>query len=108
QASVGDFVELFSSYIEQKQDIIYIAFSSALSGTYQSAVMAKNQVLAEDAGISIDVVDSKCASLGFGLVVYQAAKMASEGKSREEILAAVDFYSRHMEHIFTVDDLEYL
>ena len=41
QASVGDFVELFSSYIEQKQDIIYIAFSSALSGTYQSAVMAK-------------------------------------------------------------------
>ena len=108
QVSVGDFTELFKSYIEEKQDIIYIAFSSALSGTYQSAVMAKNQVLDENAGISIDVVDTKCASLGFGLVVYQAAKMAREGKSREEILAAVDFYSKHMEHIFTVDNLEYL
>lgn len=108
QVAMGDFVDLFQGYLDQKQDIIYIAFSSALSGTYQAAVMARNQVLGEKEEITIDIIDTKCASLGFGLVVYQAAKMAREGRSREEILAAVDFYSKHMEHIFTVDDLEYL
>ena len=108
QVAMGDFVDLFQGYLDQKQDIIYIAFSSALSGTYQAAVMARNQVLGEKEEITIDIIDTKCASLGFGLVVYQAAKMAREGRNREEILAAVDFYSKHMEHIFTVDDLEYL
>ncbi len=108
QASMMDFVNLFTKYMEKGVNLIYIGFSSGLSGTVQAAQMAKNQVLEGNHAITIDVLDTKCASLGFGLVVYQAAKMAREGKSRKEILEAVHFYSEHMEHIFTVDDLEYL
>lgn len=108
QVPIGVFIEEFKECIEEKTDAIYIAFSSGLSGTYQGAVMAKNQISSDDIEVNIDVVDTKCASLGFGMVVYQAAKLAKKGKSREEILDAVKFYSEHMEHIFTVDDLEYL
>ncbi len=58
--------------------------------------------------LDIDIVDSRSASVGFGLLVYKAAKMAKEGKSKEEILKMLDFYVKHIEHIFTVDNLEYL
>jgi len=111
QVPIGSFVEEFNQCIKEKTDAIYIGFSSELSGTYQGAVMAKKQVFldeSEKSAINLDIIDTKCASLGFGMVVYQAAQMAQEGKSREEILDAVNFYSNHMEHIFTVDDLEYL
>lgn len=108
QVPVGNFIDEFRKCVKEGTDVIYIAFSSALSGTYQGAVMAQKQVLSSNSDIKIDVIDTKCASLGFGLVVYYAAKMAKEGKSREEIIDAVNFYSGHIEHIFTVDDLEYL
>lgn len=108
QVPIGSFVEEFNQCIKEKNDAIYIGFSSELSGTYQGAVMAKNQILLEESGITLDIIDTKCASLGFGMVVYKAAQMAKEGKNREEILEAINFYSNHMEHIFTVDDLEYL
>lgn len=108
QVPLADFIDLFQDLINRKEDAIYIAFSSGLSGTYQTAVMAKNQVLAGIQDVKLDVIDTKCASLGFGLVVYHAAKLAKEGKERREILETVRFDSAHMEHIFTVDDLEYL
>ena len=56
----------------------------------------------------IEIVDTKCASLGFGLVVYKAAQLAKQGKTKEEIVEAIKLFSRHMEHVFTVDNLEYL
>lgn len=108
QVPISKFKEAFLKHAENKESCIYIAFSSGLSGTCQAAVMAKNEVLEEYPDFNLDIVDTKCASVGFGLVVYKAAKMAKEGKSKEEIVKAVKFYSEHMEHIFTVDDLEYL
>ncbi|WP_186313286.1 DegV family protein, partial [Staphylococcus epidermidis] len=56
----------------------------------------------------IHVIDTKCASLGQGLVVLHAAKLAKQGASVDEVVNAVRYQSEHMEHIFTVDDLEYL
>ncbi len=102
------FQELFTKYAQEKQSCIYLAFSSELSGTYQAAVMARNQVLEDYPDADIDVVDTKCASLGAGLVVYKAIQLARAGKSNEEIIEKAIFTARHMEHIFTVDDLEYL
>lgn len=102
------FKERFIEYAKNNESCIYVAFSSGLSGTYQSALMAREEVLEEYPEFDLDIVDTKCASVGFGLVVYKAGKMAKEGKTKEEILEAVKFYSEHMEHIFTVDDLEYL
>lgn len=108
QVQLGTFRETFSRMAERGESCIYVAFSSGLSGTYQSAVMVKQALLEEYPDFDLDIVDTKCASLGFGLVVLEAAKLAQEGRSKAEILEAVRFHAAHMEHIFTVDNLEYL
>ncbi|KGG80581.1 DegV family protein [Caloranaerobacter azorensis] len=108
QIPPATFKKVFLEYAKKNESVIYIAFSSGLSGTYQSALMAKNEVLDEYPDFDLEIIDTKCASVGFGLVVYKAVQMVKEGKTKEEIIDAVKFYSQHMEHIFTVDDLEYL
>lgn len=108
QIPISTFDKVFTDYAQRKESYIYIAFSSGLSGTYQTSLLAKSKVVEEYPEFDLDIYDSKCASIGFGLVVYKAACMAKEGKAKSEILEAIDFYARHMEHIFTVDNLEYL
>jgi DegV family protein with EDD domain len=102
------FEEVFTKMAENNEDGIYIAFSSALSGTYQTSVMILDQVKEKYPNFNLTIVDTKCASLGFGLVVKEAARLASENVSKDEILKDVLFRSQHMEQLFTVEDLDYL
>jgi DegV family protein with EDD domain len=90
---------------EPDVQIISIHLSSALSGTYQSAVLAKS-LLNEKADIT--TVDSRTASYGLGLLVVAAAKAALEGKSKEECLALIHKLREQSELYFLVDTLEYL
>ncbi|MTI47458.1 MAG: DegV family protein [Firmicutes bacterium] len=108
QVSPQAFMEVFTKHAKNNQSCIYIAFSSQLSGTYETSEMIFQQVKEEYPDFDLDIIDTKCASLGDGLVVYKAAQMAKEGKSKEEILESINFYKEHVEHVFTVDDLEYL
>ncbi|MEN2767665.1 DegV family protein [Ornithinibacillus xuwenensis] len=108
QVSPQTFKTIFTSYAESKQTLVYLAFSSELSGTYQTAKMMEQEVKEEYPDADIHVIDTKCASIGYGLVVLNAAKLANEGKSKEEIMEDAKKRALHMEHIFTVDDLEYL
>jgi DegV family protein with EDD domain len=107
QIPAGTLEEKFLTYKDSKDEILYIAFSSGLSGTYQTAVMVLN-ALKEEHDLNITIIDSKSASIGFGLVVYYAALMAQEGLPLSDIIKKTEFHIEHMEHIFTVDDLEYL
>jgi len=93
---------------KNKEEGIYIAFSSELSGTYQTAVMIRNQVKEEYPDFNLSIIDSKCASLGCGLVVMEAQKLAASGASFAEIERDIKFRCEHMEHLFTVDDLNHL
>lgn len=102
------FQEKFMEYAKNKDDVIYIAFSSCLSGTYQTSCFVKSSILEEYPDLNLHIVDSKAATSGFGLMVIEAGRMAKEGRRKEEILDMLDFYRNHMEHIFTVDDIEYL
>ncbi|AQQ63492.1 MULTISPECIES: DegV family protein [Bacillus] len=106
--SLETFQEKFVSYAKDGNPCIYLAFSSELSGTYQSSVVIKEEVKETYANLDLEIIDTKCASLGQGLVVLEAAKMAKDGASKEDILKRVDFLMSHMEHIFTVADLQYL
>lgn len=106
--SLETFQEKFVSYAKEGNPCIYLAFSSELSGTYQSSVVIKEEVKETYADLDLEIIDTKCASLGQGLVVLEAAKMAKEGASKEDILKRVAFLMNHMEHIFTVADLQYL
>ena len=102
------FEEKFEEIAKKGESTIYIAFSSGLSGTYQTSVLVRDSLKEKYPDMDIDIVDSRSASVGFGLLVHKAGKMAKEGKSKEEILSMLDFYVKHIEHIFTVDDIEYL
>jgi DegV family protein with EDD domain len=108
QASPLAFEEVFTRMAEKNEDGIYIAFSSELSGTYSTAVMILDQVKEKYPNFNLTIVDSKCASLGLGLVVMEAARLAANNVPKEEILKDVEFRVQHMEHLFTVEDLDYL
>ncbi len=101
--------ETFVKYAEKGQPFIYIALSSGISGTYQSASIIKDEVQEEFPNVQMEVIDSKAASLGYGLMAISAAELASNGKTADEIKQHLSTtYLTHMEHIFTVDDLEFL
>ncbi|MBY7143082.1 DegV family protein [Virgibacillus sp. NKC19-3] len=102
------FKSIFTSYAKKNQPLVYIAFSSGLSGTYQTAKMMEMEVKDEYPEAVLHVIDTKCASIGYGLIVLHAAMLAKEGATAEEINEAASYQAAHMEHIFTVDDLEYL
>ncbi|MEI5906507.1 DegV family protein [Bacillus spongiae] len=108
QASPAMLEKLFTTIAEKKESGIYIAFSSELSGTYQTAVMVKEQVKENYPHLDLTIVDSKCASLGYGLVVKEAAELIAKGASKNEILSIINDRVSHMEHLFTVEDLDYM
>ncbi|WP_040204502.1 DegV family protein [Neobacillus jeddahensis] len=102
------FEEVFTAMAEKNEDGIYIAFSSELSGTYSTAVMILDQVKEKYPDFQLTIVDTKCASLGVGLIVQEAARLAAENIEKEKILEVILNRTQHMEHIFTVEDLDYL
>lgn len=108
QVSPTNYESVFTEMAKQNQEGIYIAFSSELSGTYQTAVMILEQVKETYPDFGLTIIDTKCASLGYGLVVQEAVKLASNNCSKDEILLTVNFFTEHMEHLFSVDDLDYL
>lgn len=108
QVPLNSFYDKFEEYAINKDTVIYLGFSSELSGTFQSAVLAKEQIEEKYPDFDLSLIDTKAASLGFGLIVLKAAKLAKEGKSKEEIIKVVEFYLDHIQHVFTVDDIEYL
>ena len=106
--SVGDFSAAMRPLLESGRDILCINFSSALSTTYQSAVIAAEDLRGEFPDAKIFVVDSLCASLGQGLLVYLCAREQQKGRSIEEVHAYAEETKGSICHWFTVDDLNHL
>ena len=90
------------------KDVLVIAFSSGLSTTYQSAMIAADELREKYPDRKIVVVDSLCASLGQGLLCWHAAKKRDEGLSLEELAQWIEDHKLNLCHWFTVDDLQYL
>lgn len=108
QVPPNKFEELFTEMAKNKQDGIYIAFSSGLSGTYSTAIMILNQVKENYPDFNLTVIDSTCASLGHGLVVMEAVRLVQQGVTKEELINKIEFISHHMESLVSVHDLDYL
>lgn len=108
QASPENFLNLFEELAKSGEEGLYIAFSSALSGTYSTAVMMKEQLLETYPDLKLTIIDSKCASLGYGLLVKEAVKLRDQGADLLTIEEKVRFNAEHMEHLFTVEDLDYM
>ncbi len=95
----------YNKYLSEYDHLLVICFSSALSGIFESAVLAKNMQKAKE---RITVIDSKAASFGLGLSVIKAARMIESGDSLAEILEQIKYSCSHMQHIFAVGSLEML
>ena len=109
QANPEEAKALFEQIIrEQDADILHIAFSSGLSGSYNSSRIAANELLEDYPEHRIIVVDSLCASLGEGLLVHKAVCLKEQGKSLDETAAWLEENKLHLVHNFTVDDLFHL
>ena len=106
--SVGEFEDAMRPILAQGKDILCINFSSALSTTYQSAVIAAGDLRTEFPEAKIFVVDSLCASLGQGLLLYLCAQQKREGRSIGEVRAYAEATKGNICHWFTVDDLNHL
>jgi DegV family protein with EDD domain len=108
QPSPVEYMNVYRSILDRNPDSPILSFhiSSGLSGTYQSAMLAKSML--EDEGDRITVVDSLSASYGFGVMVVQAARLSAEGKEPQEILASVERLRQSRKLYFLVDTLEYL
>ena len=90
------------------KDVLVLAFSSGLSTTYQSAVIAAEELKDAYPDRKIQVIDTLCASMGEGLLVWYACKKRDEGLSLDEVAQWVLDNRLHLCHWFTVDDLMYL
>ena len=108
QVNSEEFIAVFTPILGAGDDILYIAFSSGLSGTCQSAHLAKKELEQKFPGRRVEVFDSLCASMGEGLLVYHAAMRKKAGASLDEVLAWLKENVLHLCHWFTVDDLNHL
>lgn len=108
QVSPDLFLDLWNELATTGDDGIYIGFSSELSGTYSTGVMIKNQVLESNPNLNLITIDSKCASLGYGLLVKEAVRLRNDNEDLETIERKIRFMAEHMEHLFTVEDLDYM
>lgn len=108
QVSPELFLKHFEELAKNEEEGIYIAFSSELSGTYSTAQMIRNQVLEQYPSLKLVIIDSKCASLGHGLVVEEAVRLRNLGSSFEDVASRISAFAPQIEHLFTVEDLDYL
>lgn len=108
QINVIDFTEAFRPILEGGRDILYIGFSSGLSGTVSSGKVAAEELSAEFPDSKIIVVDSLAASLGQGLLVWHAVQQKRQGKTIEELAGWLEENKLKLAHWFTVNDLNFL
>ena len=106
--NVSDYTEAVEPLVQAGRDVLIIAFSSGLSATCHSAQIAAQELSERYPDRKIWVVDSLCASLGQGLLVWYAARMKAQGKSMEEVRDWLEDNKLHLCHWFTVDDLHFL
>lgn len=99
---------LLEPYLKEGKDILHIAFSSGLSGTYNSTKIAADELAEEYPERTIVVVDSLAASLGQGLLVHYAQQKKEAGEDLEAVAAWVEAHKKNIGHMFTVDDLNHL
>ena len=108
QINVGQFEDIFRGYAEIGMPVLYIAFASVLSGTYQSAVMARDMVLEDFPEAVIQIIDTKAASMGEGILVMKAVEAKAAGQSLEQIVALIESLVPKVKTYFLVDDLNHL
>ena len=106
--NVAEYTQAVEPILQEGKDVLILAFSSGLSSTYQASVLAAGELREKYPDRKIYTVDTLCASLGQGLLVYLAAQEQRKGKSIEEVRDWAEETKLHLCHQFTVEDLHFL
>lgn len=104
QITYANFKEIFEGYLKEDNIVLYMSGSSAASGTYQSATLAKNDIESDD----IYVFDTFSISIGGGILVQKAAEMVKQGHDIDYIINKLEEYKNKVHVFFSVDTLDYL
>lgn len=104
QITYANFKEIFEGYLKEDNIVLYMSGSSAASGTYQSATLAKNDIESDD----IYVFDTFSISIGGGILVQKAAEMVKQGHNIDYIINKLEEYKNKVHVFFSVDTLDYL
>ena len=107
-ANMGKFCDAFESIVKEGKDILYLGFSSGLSATVNFARQAADEIMSQYEGTTIKVVDSLCASAGYGLLVKLLVDKKTGGANIDELFDYAEKNKWNIMHWFTVDDLKYL
>lgn len=108
QINIGNYMDVFKEYVNSDQPLLYVCFSSGLSGSYNNALTALSMLEEEHGKIPVTIVDSLAACLGEGLLVENVMTLRRENKTLEEVVVWLDNMSPRLHSWVTVDDLMHL
>ncbi|QLY40122.1 DegV family protein [Hujiaoplasma nucleasis] len=108
QANPQECIEIMEEVLKNGEDVLFIVFSSQLSGTYNSCLIAQKELAEKYPDRKIIILDSLSASMGQGLLVVKAAQLKQSGKSINEVADFVENTKKDICHLFTVSDLGHL
>ncbi len=108
QINVGEFVDFWTPFIKQGKAVVQLVVGSGVSGTYNNAVNAKNEILQTYPDAELYVVDSTAGSGALAAQVYKAAQLRDSGYSAKDIVAWLETNARRFHIVYTTDDLKYL
>ena len=108
QVNPNDFYIAFKEILDNGYGVLGIFFSSGLSGTFNSARIAKEQILSEEPNVPIIIIDSLCASLGEGLLVHYAVRAKENGMNLEENANYIEKLKLKVAHWYTIMDMDTL
>ncbi len=108
QVSVGEYIGFFEPNIQAGQDVLHLSISSGLSGSFQSAILARDELSSKYPQRKIIIVDSLGASSGYGLLVDMAADLRDSGASMEQVSDWVEQNKLNLHHWFFSTDLTHL
>lgn len=107
QVSAGDYIEHFERFLKEGLDVVHVTLSSGISGTYNSACAARDQLAEAYPDRQVIVVDSLCASAGYGLLVDRLADLRDEGMGAAELASWAEEHRQEVNHWFFSSDLTF-
>ena len=107
QVSTGEYAEHFEQYLKQGKDVLHVTLSSGISGTYNSACAARDQLAEKYPERKITVIDSLCASAGYGLLIDRMADLRDGGMGIDELAAWTETHKLEVQHWFFSSDLTF-
>ncbi|WP_313469472.1 DegV family protein, partial [Carnobacterium sp.] len=108
QINIGTYLEVFKYYIEENIPVLYLAFSSGLSGSYNNALAAVEMLREEYETVDITIIDTLAVCLGDGLLIYEAVQRKIAGASLEEVAQWVEENKTKLHSWVTVEDIKHL